>query len=303
MEKRMLSAPEICEETIQVGVKKGMKTKFYQTLILAILAGTFIAFGAFVAAVGSHAVGNYGLSKFIAGALFPIGLVLVLVCGAELFTGNTLLIQAYMEKEISLFQFLRNLVIVYFGNFVGAFFIALLIFLSGLLLSNDAMLGAYVIKTAQYKGSLSFTNALTSGILCNFLVCLAVWGSYAAKDVAGKILIIWVTIMTFITSGFEHCIANMYYFSVGLLAKLDPNIMAASHLSPEKMESVNIGNAIGNIIPVTIGNIIGGMLFVGIAYWLVYIRIPRKHEKEAMELNSELEKLDSKEAENKEKRA
>lgn len=289
MEKRMLTAPEICEETIKIGIKKGMKTKFYQTLILAILAGAFIAFGAFVAAVGSHGIGDYGLSKFVAGALFPIGLVLVLVCGAELFTGNTLLIQAYMEREISLFQFLKNLVTVYLGNFIGAVLIALLIFFSGLLLSNDSMLGAYAIKTAQYKGSLSFMNSLASGILCNFLVCLAVWGSYAAKDVAGKILIIWVTIMTFITSGFEHCIANMYYFSIGLLAKLDSSIIAASPLSAEKIDSLNIGSAVGNIIPVTIGNIIGGMLFVGIAYWLVYIRIPKKHENESINLKNELE--------------
>lgn len=278
MEKRMLTTAEICQETIQIGVKKGMKTKFYQTLILAILAGAFISFGAFVSSVGSHGVSDYGLSKFVAGALFPIGLVLVLVCGAELFTGNTLLIQAYMEKKISLFQFVKNLIVVYFGNFIGAVMIAVLIFLSGLLLSDNAMLGAYAIKVAQYKGHLSFTNALASGILCNFLVCLAVWGSYAAKDVAGKILIIWVTIMTFITSGFEHCIANMYYFAIGLLAKMDSSIVAASPLSAEKIASVNISSAISNLIPVTIGNIIGGVLLVGLAYWIVYVRTPKGQE-------------------------
>lgn len=291
MEKRMLTTSEICQETIQIGIKKGVKTKFYQTLILSILAGAFIAFGAFVSTVGSHGISDYGLSKFVAGALFPIGLVLVLVCGAELFTGNTLLIQAYMEKKISLIQFMRNLTIVYLGNFIGAFMIAVLIFFSGLLLSNDAMLGAYAIKVAQYKGNLTFMNALASGILCNFLVCLAVWGSYAAKDVAGKILIIWVTIMTFITSGFEHCVANMYYFSIGLLAKLDSNIVAASPLSPEKISEVNIGNAISNLIPVTIGNIIGGMLLVGLAYWIVYVRIPQSQEEA---IPSTEEKVDEK---------
>lgn len=283
MEKSMLTTPEICEETIKIGIKKGSKTKPTQTLILAVLAGAFISFGAFVSTVGSHGIADYGIAKFVAGALFPIGLVLVLVCGAELFTGNTLLIQAYMEKKISGYEFIKNLIIVYIGNFIGAFMIALLIYLSGLLLSNDAKLGAYVIKVAQYKGHLSFTNAFASGILCNFLVCLAVWGSYAAKDVAGKILIIWVTIMTFITSGFEHSVANMYYFSIGLLAKLNPAIVAASPLSPEKIESVNIASAIGNIIPVTIGNIIGGVLLVGLAYWVVYVRIPQEEEKKNSE--------------------
>ncbi|KMT23106.1 formate/nitrite transporter family protein [Clostridium cylindrosporum] len=278
MEKGMLTTPEICQETIQIGIKKGVKTMFYQTLILATLAGAFIAFGSFVSMVGSHGISNYGLSKFVAGALFPVGLVLVLVCGAELFTGNTLLIQAYMEKEITLFQFVKNLVTVYVGNFIGAFMIAVLIYLSGLLLGNDVKLGAYVIKVAAYKGSLTFMNALASGILCNFLVCLAVWGSYAAKDVAGKILIVWVTIMTFITSGFEHSVANMYYFSIGILAKLDPRILASSHLPVDKINSVNIWNAIGNIIPVTIGNIIGGMLLVGLAYWFVFVRIPKNQD-------------------------
>ncbi|MEG0371655.1 MAG: formate/nitrite transporter family protein, partial [Clostridium sp.] len=259
MDKTMFTAPEICEESIKIGIRKGAKTKFLQTLILSILAGAFISFGAFVSSVGAHGITDYGISKFVAGALFPVGLVLVVVCGAELFTGNTLLIQAYMEKKITIYQFVKNLVIVYIGNLIGAVMIAVLIYLSGLLLSNDAKLGAYVIKVAQYKGHLSFMNAFASGILCNFLVCLAVWGSYAAKDVAGKILIIWATIMTFITSGFEHSIANMYYFAIGILAKLDSRILSASTLSQDKIDSVNITNAIGNIVPVTIGNIIGGM--------------------------------------------
>ncbi|KMT23103.1 formate/nitrite transporter family protein [Clostridium cylindrosporum] len=283
MDKGILTTPEICEETIKIGIKKGVKTMFYQTLILAILAGAFIAFGCFVSIVGSHGISNYGLSKFVAGTLFPVGLVLVLICGAELFTGNTLLIQAYMEKEVTLFQFIKNLVTVYVGNFIGAFMSAVLIYLSGLLLSNDLKLGAYVLKVASYKGSLSFLNALVSGILCNFLVCLAVWGSYAAKDVAGKILIVWVTIMTFIISGFEHSVANMYYFSIAILAKIDSRIIVASHLSADKLESVSVFNAIGNIIPVTIGNIIGGMLLVGLAYWFVYVKMPRDKDNSTKE--------------------
>ncbi len=278
MGKSILLSKELCSETIDVGVKKGVKTSFYQTLILSILAGAFISLGAFTSTVGSYGIESYGLSKLVAGLLFPIGLVLILICGGELFTGNILLIQAYMERKLSLVRFIRNLIIVYVGNFIGAFLIALLLFLSGILLNDDALLGAYAIKVAYYKGSLTFINLLASGILCNLLVCLAVWGSYAAKDMAGKILIIWVTIMAFITSGFEHCIANMYYFSIGLLAKLDSRILGASTLTSEKINEVNIGSALGNIIPVTIGNIIGGLVFVGLAYWVVYIHIPRINE-------------------------
>jgi formate/nitrite transporter len=282
MDHRMLTTPEVCEEAINIGIKKGAKTHFGQTLIAGILAGAFIALGGFAASMVSHSIENVGLAKFAAGAVFPVGLMLVLICGGELFTGNTLLILAFIEKKITLKQLLKNWSIVYLGNFIGAFIIALLIFNTGLLTTNSGKLGGYAIKVAATKGSLTFIKAFSSGILCNFLVCLAVWGSYTARDVASKVLIIWFPIMAFILSGFEHSIANMYYFTIGILAKLDPAFIEASHVA-SKISYVSVSHAIGNLVPVTLGNIIGGSVFVGLAYWAGYRYIPslRSMEKQA----------------------
>ncbi|KNF09893.1 putative formate transporter 1 [Gottschalkia purinilytica] len=274
MDKKMLTPAEVCQETVNIGVKKGAKSHFIQTCISGILAGAFIAMGGFAASVSSHSIANYGLSKLVAGAVFPVGLILVLICGAELFTGNNLLIVAFTERKITASQFLKNLIIVYFSNLLGAIIIAFMIFKAGLLSGNENLLGAYALKVAATKGSLSFSSALFSGILCNFLVCLAVWGSYAAKDIAGKVLITWFPIMAFIISGFEHSVANMYYFSIGMLAKTNSDIISVSKLTQEKLSHVNISSAISNLIPVTIGNLIGGIFFVGLAYWVIYNYAP-----------------------------
>lgn len=273
MEERMLTTAEVTEETIQVGIKKGAKTHIAQTLIAGILAGAFIALGGFAASMASHSIDNAGLAKFVAGAIFPVGLILIIICGGELFTGNTLLILAQVEGKITLKQMLKNWGIVYIGNFIGAFIIALLIYNTGLLSTNADKLGGYAIKVASYKGGLSFIKAFTSGILCNLLVCLAVWGSYSAKDVASKVLIIWFPVMAFIVSGFEHSVANMYYFSIGIFAKLNHNFIETSHVL-DKVAYVDIYHAIQNLIPVTLGNIVGGAVFVGLAYWAGYKYIP-----------------------------
>jgi formate transporter len=273
MDDRMLTTAEVTEETINIGVKKGAKTHFAQTLIAGILAGSFIALGAFAASMASHSVDNAGLARFVAGAIFPVGLMLIIICGGELFTGNTLLILALVEKKITFKQMLKNWTIVWVGNLIGAFIIAFLIYNTGLLSTNADKLGGYAIKVAANKGSLVFIKAFTSGILCNLLVCLAVWGSYSAKDVASKVLIIWFPVMTFIVSGFEHSVANMYYFSIGILARLDQNLVEASHVLG-KISYVDVYHAIGNLIPVTLGNIVGGAFFVGLAYWAGYRYIP-----------------------------
>lgn len=276
MEKKMLTTAEVCEETINIGVKKGAKTHLGQTLIAGILAGAFIAFGGFGASMASHSIENPGVAKLVAGAIFPVGLMIIIICGGELFTGNTLLILAAVEKRISIIQLLRNWVIVYFGNFIGALIVAFLIFNSGLLTTNAGKLGGYAIKVASYKGGLSFAKAFSSGILCNFIVCLAVWGTYTTKDVTGKILIIWFPIMTFVVSGFEHSVANMYYFSIGILSRLDKSFVEASHVL-DKINYVDVFHAANNLLPVTLGNIVGGSVFVGLAYWAGYRYIPSLH--------------------------
>jgi formate/nitrite transporter len=269
MEKQMLSPKEVCNYVESVGIQKA-NNQFIQTLILGILAGAFIAIGGFSAAMASHSIENVGVAKLVAGIVFPVGLMFVIICGAELFTGNCLLTVAYAQKKITLKKMLKNWITVYFANFIGAFIIVVLIYYSGSLSTNGGKLGGYVIKVASYKCGLTFTQTFTSGILCNFVVSLAVWGSYAAKDVMGKVFISFFPIMAFVIAGFEHCVANMYYLLLGLFAKANPTYVELSHQTPEKVSNINFTHIAQNLIPATLGNIVGGGIFVGLAYWLIY---------------------------------
>jgi formate transporter len=288
MDNRMLTTGEVCEQAIKVGEKKGAKSHVAQTFIAGILGGAFISLGAFAAMMASHSIENIGVSKLVAGSIFPVGLILIIICGGELFTGNALLVVALIEKKISLKQMLRNWGIVYLGNFIGALTIAILVASSGIFDTNLGKFGGYAVKVAANKGSLTFIKALSSGILCNLLVCLAVWGSYAAADVASKILIIWFPIMTFIVSGFEHSVANMYYFSIGIINKGNPAYIETSH-AIDKIGNLDIAHALYNIVPVTIGNIIGGAVFVGLAYWAGYRYIPSLNSIKVKAANNEVQ--------------
>lgn len=274
MEKRMLTPAEVCDATVNVGIAKTSLGSL-QMLLLGIFAGAFIAFGGFSSTMASHSIENFGLAKLVTGAVFPVGLMLVVVCGAELFTGNNLISVALFDKKVTINKMLKNWGIVYIGNFIGSVLVAYLVFESGLFGLNAGKVGAAAIKTAAYKGGLTFGNGIASGILCNILVCLAVWASFAAKDIASKVAIIWFPIMAFVASGFEHSIANMYYFAAGILAKSNEGFAAASGLAPEKLASVNWATAfMNNLIPVTIGNIIGGVVVVSLVYWTVYKYAP-----------------------------
>ncbi|MGL4730973.1 MAG: formate/nitrite transporter family protein [Clostridium sp.] len=277
MSNKMLSPLEVTEYVEQVGVKKASNRPI-QTLFSGILAGAFIALGAFGSAVASHSIGNFGLSKTVAGLVFPVGLLLVLICGAELFTGNCLLSVAVAEKRISVGAMAKNLTIVFIGNLIGSLIIAGLVYAAGLLDFNHGGVAAYAIKVATKKANLTFGQALASGILCNIIVCLSVWGSYAAKDVAGKVLMGFIPIFVFVISGFEHCVANMYYFSAGMLSKLNPAYVELSHQPAEKLANLNMGGIVHNMIPVTIGNIIGGAVCIGLVYWFIYKKAPKKVE-------------------------
>lgn len=273
MEKKMLSPEEVCSYVEEVGIKKA-NNKVIQTLTLGFLAGIFIALGGFAAAVASHGISDPGLQKLVAGTVFPVGLIFVLVCGAELFTGNSLLSVAWAEKRISTGQVLKNWTLVWIGNFIGAIFTALLIYFAGLL--STGTVGGYVIKVAATKATIGFGQGVASGILCNIVVCLSVWGAYAAKDVIGKVFMCFFPIMAFIISGFEHCVANMYYLTIGMLAKLNPAFIEASHVSADKIDKLNIGGMLKNLIPVTIGNIIGGAICIGLVYWFIYKKCKRE---------------------------
>ena len=272
-----LTPEEITEYTIQAGLKKTKLTAL-NMFILGILAGAFIAF----AAEGSNMAAynllakpeTYGLGKVLAGAVFGTGLMLVLVAGGELFTGNTMIIAGILDKKVTLKGMLKNWFFVYLGNFVGSVFIAYMMNRSGLFASSAGLLGGMTIKIAAYKTGLTFTQAFYLGIMCNWLVCLAVWMCYGAKDMAGKLLAVFFPIWLFITSGFEHSIANMYYISAGIMAKTTKAYTDAAltlGVTPEKLAHLNWGTFfIHNLLPVTLGNIVGGGIFVGGVYWFVY---------------------------------
>lgn len=275
-EKKMLTPAEIAEVTVETAKKKASLSPISQ-LLLGVLAGAFIAFasqGSNMAAFNLFSdPSTYGMGKALAGAIFGTGLMLVILAGGELFTGNTLMVAAVMMKKITPGQMFKNWVTVYSGNFIGAMLITFMIVYSGQLNSGDALLGGQTIKIAAYKVNLPFHSALFLGIMCNWLVTLAVWLSYGAKDMAGKILAIFFPIWLFITSGFEHSIANMYYIPAGILAKANPAWAEASHLSAEVLSTLTWKNfLVGNLLPVTLGNIIGGVVCVGGAYWFVYLR-------------------------------
>ena len=273
MEKGFLTTQEITESYSKIGVQK-VNSSVLRLFILGMLAGAFIAFASVGSNTAIHTIESVGLGKALAGALFSTGLMLVLVAGGELFTGNCLIVISCIEKKTSWAGMLRNWLIVYAGNFVGSLLLAWFILQSGQLDFSAGMLGGFTIKTAAYKTGLSFTNAFYMGILCNWLVCLAIWMSLGAKDIAGKLLAIFFPIWLFITSGFEHSVANMYYISAGIMAKANPEWVAMAiklGASPEKIAALGWDTfVINNLIPVTLGNIVGGSVFVGLAYWLSY---------------------------------
>ena len=211
--------------------------------------------------------------------VFATGLMLIVVAGGELFTGNTLMIISVIEKKTSVWSLLRNWTIVYVANFIGAVLIAYMMFQSGLFASGGDMLGAVTIRIAVYKVNINFMSAIFLGIMCNWLVCLAVWMAYGCDTILGKLFAVFFPIWLFITSGFEHSIANMYYIPAGILAKSIDSMSAMTGLSSEALNSLSWGSFIThNLIPVTIGNIIGGVIFVAIAYWLAFRKFNVKVE-------------------------
>lgn len=270
----ILAPDQIAEQTVENGYKKA-NTRVSRLFVLGILAGAFIAFASEGSNAAIYNIPWAGVGKTLAGAIFTTGLMMVIVAGSELFTGNTLMVAALAQKRITLWGMLRNWITVYAGNFIGALLIAWLVFMSGQLDFTGGLLGGFTIKTAAYKVSLSFSKAFIMGILCNWLVSLAVWMAYGTKDMAGRLLAIFFPIWLFITSGFEHCVANMYYIPAGILAKSNPEWVKNAislGVTPEKISHLTWGNFFThNLIPVTLGNLVGGVVFTGMAYWFVYL--------------------------------
>lgn len=277
MEKELdlLLPHEMAQKAEEVGVSKA-NMGLEKTLTLAVLAGAFIALGAvFSTVVTAGSTLPYGVTRLLGGTVFSLGLILVILGGAELFTGNNLIVMAWANGRISTAKVLRNWLLVYLGNTVGAVSIAVLIFFSGHYLAGNGAVGLNMMNIARAKSEIHFSNAVALGILCNILVCLAVWLCFSAKDVTGKILAILFPISAFVAAGFEHCIANLYFVPLGLLLKDfgGDGFWTAIHASPEQYGGLNLANFLwNNLLPVTIGNIIGGAVLVGMVYWFVYLR-------------------------------
>jgi formate transporter len=267
-------APKNIAETVAqtVGVAKAT-SPWLTVFVLGILAGAYIGFGGFLTTTVTFDMAakfGTGFTKLMAGAAFSVGLMLVVIAGAELFTGNTLMVSSVMSREISFGMMVKRWALVFIANFIGALLVTLIFFYSGLWKTADGALGVAAIKVAYTKVNLTFTEALWRGIGCNWLVCLAVWMALAARQTIGKIFAIFFPIMCFVALGFEHCIANMYFIPTGILFVHWAQLPAIHGVDLSTLNWINFFWK--NLLPVTLGNIIGGVVFVGMSYWGAYIR-------------------------------
>ncbi len=275
MENTCRSSKEITEGYLEAGIQKSHKSTG-TLIVLGILAGMFIALGASSSMAACHAIENYGVAKLVAGCVFPVGLMLIILVGGELFTGDCLMIMGVWNKKYNRMVMIKKLTIIWLSNLIGAMLIVLIVKYSGQQDMSYGLLGAYTIKTAVAKVALTPFQAFVSGIGCNIVVCAAMLMAYGATDTTGKVFGAFFPIMAFVVAGFEHCIANMYYIPAGILASMNDGYkevaMETYHLSVDQLASLNVQGLIMNLIPVTIGNIVGGMLFVGLPMYVLNIK-------------------------------
>lgn len=252
-----------------------------KTFVLAIAAGALIAFGAQVSLTvmtGTEQI-SWGIAKLIGAMTFATGMMMVVLTGAELFTGNVMMTFSVIEKKTSIWKLLRNWYLVYCGNFIGSIILAALIYYAGCSHNAHDALGVMGLSTAYTKVNLTFAEAFTRGILCNWLVCLAIWMASCSRHVIGKIFAIFFPIMTFVASGYEHSVANMYFISNGLFLKNIPDVAAASGFTAEQLSTLTVKSfLINNLLPVTLGNITGAFVFVVLLFWTAYLRDDRKNK-------------------------
>lgn len=259
----MHSPLEIARSYIQIGMHK-VKIPALKQLLLGIFAGIFIAFAGIASTTASATITNPSVSKLVGACVFPAGLAMVLIAGSELFTGNNLIIISVLEKQVKIWEMLKNWFFVYLGNFIGTAFVALLVVYGHTPDLFGGVLAEKMVAAALVRVEQTFVEALLRGILCNILVCIAVWASFAAKKVSGKLLMSFWPIMLFVLCGFEHSIADMYFGVAGLLVSAEYGI-AAEGLSIQSF-------LLHNLLPVTLGNIIGGAGIVGAGYWFLFLR-------------------------------
>lgn len=265
----------------EAGVYKATKHPS-KTFFSAITAGVFIsiAFAFYITATTGTGAVPYGIAKLIGGVCFSLGLMLVVVCGADLFTSTVLIIVAKASGRISWGQLIRNWINVYIGNLAGALFFVALIWFSGEHMVANGAWGLNVLQTADHKMHHTFIEALCLGILANLMVCMAVWMSYSGRSLMDKMFAMIFPVAMFVASGFEHSIANMFMIPLGIIIKdfAAPEFWQAIGMASDQFSHLTVGNfIIDNLIPVTIGNIIGGGLLVGLTYWMIYLRGGNRH--------------------------
>jgi formate/nitrite transporter len=243
------------------------------TLVLGVVAGAFIALGAvFSTVVSTRSSLGDGPTRLLAGAAFSLGLILVVVAGAELFTGNNLIVMSWVSRKITLSRLLRNWAIVYVGNAIGAVSVVMLVYWSDWWVVADHSIGATALSIAASKAGLSFGVAFVRGILANALVCLAVWLATAGRSLTDKVLAIIFPISAFVAAGFEHSIANMYFIPMGLLLSSQPAVVDVAQLPSDRLAGLDGAGLLTNITAATLGNVVGGGVLVGLVYWFVYLR-------------------------------
>lgn len=272
-----LLPPDMAKKAENIGVAKANLGPL-RMFALSVLAGAFIAMGAVFATTvtaGASGMVAYGVTRLLAGIVFCLGLILVVVAGAELFTGNNLIVMAWASRKVSTMLLLRNWVIVYLGNFVGSIVTAYGMYLSQQYLFGQGSVGLSALTIANTKTGLDFIPALMLGIFCNALVCIAVWLCMSARTTLDKIAAIIFPITAFVAAGFEHSIANMYFIPIGLFIKngASPEFWTQIGKTAADFSNLTWGNFfVANLLPVTIGNIIGGAFMVGLVYWFIYLR-------------------------------
>lgn len=274
MEQAFNIPSQVLDANIKAGCTKA-QLPLLKCILLGIMAGAFIAFGGATSSAAVHNISDVGLSKTLAGCIFPVGLMMIVFVGGELFTGDCLMIAGVLDKKFSAGAMIKTLVVVFFSNMAGAVSVVVLAYFSGLFDYTDGALGAFLIKTAYAKTTITPFKAVCSGILCNVLVCTAVFMAGAAKDIVGKVWAIFFPIWAFVIGGWEHCVANMFYIPAGIIASVnDKYVTKAETLygitAQQIAENLNPAGFALNLIPVTIGNILGGMIFVGLPMYLIH---------------------------------
>lgn len=259
----MHSPLEIARNFVEIGIHK-VKLSAWKMLILGFFAGMFIGFAGIASTTASATIASASVARLVSACVFPAGMAMVLVAGSELFTGNNLIIISVLQKKTTVAGMLKNWFFVFLGNFIGAGFVAVMVVYSHVPDLYNGLLAQKVVAAAMSRINQSFSEAFMRGVLCNILVCIAVWAAFAAKRVSGKLLMSFWPVMLFVLCGFEHSIADIYFGIAGIVAAGEYGIAAAG---------LNFGSfLLKNLLPVTLGNIVGGAGIVGIGYWLVYLR-------------------------------